>query len=92
MCSCGGGKSVRMQNGVTSMLFSRNKESFIMPLRLRKGEVQIQPTAEYFVHGATRRWIHLSEFVDICDESYFRSVPNVGEGLPIRVALSPGLC
>ena len=35
-------------------------------------QVQVKPTAEYFVHGASRRWVLLSEFVDICDVPLFK--------------------
>ena len=72
MCSCGGMKSVRIQNNICAMMFVRNLHALVMPVRVRKGRVQIMPIAEYFVHGSARRWVPLEEFISISDEPLFK--------------------
>jgi hypothetical protein len=64
--------STRLQSGVAKLLFSKNANTLVLPLRSRRRKVQVMPTPEYFVAGTVRRWVDLAEFVTLCDGPYFR--------------------
>lgn len=72
LCAGSTSSSTRLQNGVARLLFAKNADTLVMPLRTRRRKVQVMPTPEYFVAGTVRRWVDLAEFVALCDGPYFR--------------------
>jgi hypothetical protein len=74
LCQSSAPNSLRLQSGVMKMLFTLNSKSFLMPLRLRRGIVQVMPVEEYFVTGSVRRWVNLLEFIALSDTAFFKCV------------------
>jgi hypothetical protein len=72
LCHSSTSASTRLQGGVARLLFAKNSDTLVMPLRSRRRKVQVMPTPEYFVAGTVRRWVDLAEFLTLCDEPYFR--------------------